>query len=55
MYQITKAGIEFANGSRDAARTAFVFAGRPWGLSPERITIHAALGNHFNWHELMGL
>lgn len=54
MWRLTQKGVEFVNGRLAIPRNAFVFDNRVVDYSQENVTIHTALGDDFDWFELIG-
>ena len=53
-YKITEAGVSFAEGKTKAMQSVVVLNNKPQGFRGEEITIRQALGEKFNYDELMG-
>ncbi len=53
MWMLSPAGGLFVRGLHRIPREVFVFDDEVRGMSAETITIAEALGDHFNYHELM--
>jgi hypothetical protein len=54
VWRVTDLGAEFVQGCRNAPRFAFVYNGEVDALSQEQTDIRAALGDRFDYAELMG-
>lgn len=52
-WQLTQEGVEFVKGKTDITREVHIFDDEVVALSPDTITIREALGNKFNYDELM--
>jgi hypothetical protein len=53
MWMLSAEGVAFVRGQHRIAREVFVFDDEVQGMSAETITIAEALGDRFNYHELM--
>ena len=54
-YRITARGLSFVNGETSVPRHVFIYDNGVRGFSDERTTIREALGDKFNYSELMAL
>lgn len=52
-YRLTSEGVKFALGKIDAPKRVFLFNDKVRGFSEERTSIEEALGDDFNYTELM--
>ena len=54
VWRITDKGIDFAEDRITVPRTAFVFNNKVWAMSEDTTDIKTALGDKFDYDELMG-
>jgi len=52
-WRITAAGAQFVENTATVQRYVWVYAGQPLGFHGEHISIHDALGDKFDYSELM--
>jgi hypothetical protein len=53
-WKPTQLGLDFVDGEIEVASHVFLFDNEVQGFSPEFVSIREALGNKFNYTELMG-
>jgi hypothetical protein len=53
MWTITDSGRQFVVGLTDIPERAYLFNSKSYGMSRKRVNVRQALGNKFNYEELM--
>lgn len=53
MWALTRLGVEFVEGDAKVPEKSYIFNMKCYGTSPNEVGIQQALGNKFNYEELM--